>query len=160
MMYGKWWKIPNENALPSNLMIEYSGLYYQHMMIINYDSSVVIKWSFKLFDATRGVIYDRHMFIVQATDQPPATGLPSLRVPSSAACPLGKMDLTKMPMLPRGESLPPTTLNPRPFLPTPFSKTTFCRTDLKTFFLCSSLTGWKNKLECFNNRRLTTCRQI
>jgi len=30
-------------------------------------SSVVIKWSFKLIDTTRGVIYDRHMFIVQAS---------------------------------------------------------------------------------------------
>ncbi len=37
-------------------------------MIVNDDSSVVIKWSFKLIDAARGVIYDRHMFIVQATD--------------------------------------------------------------------------------------------
>ncbi len=37
------------------------------MMIVNDDSSVVIKWSFKLIDATRGVIYDHHMFIVQAT---------------------------------------------------------------------------------------------
>jgi hypothetical protein len=36
------------------------------MMIINDDSSVIIKWSFKLIDAARGVIYDRHMFILQA----------------------------------------------------------------------------------------------
>jgi len=127
--------IPNENALASNLMIESSGLYYKHMTNGNDDSSVVIKCSYMLFDGTRGVIYDLHMFIVQATDQPLATRLPSLRVPSSAACPLGKMDLTKMPMLPRGESLPPTTLNPRPFLPTPFSKTTFCRRDLETVFM-------------------------
>ena len=34
------------------------------------------------------------------------------------------MVLTKIPMLPFGESLPPTTLNPSPFLPGPFSKVT------------------------------------
>jgi hypothetical protein len=44
-----------------------SGLYYKHMMIVNDESSVIIKWSSKLIDATRGVIYDRHMFIVQGT---------------------------------------------------------------------------------------------
>ena len=35
---------------------------------------------------------------------------PSLSVPRSRACPTGKMVLTKMPMLPLGESMPPTTL--------------------------------------------------
>ena len=45
-----------------------SGLYYKHISIVNDDSSVVIKWSFKLIDATRGIIYDRHMFVVRATD--------------------------------------------------------------------------------------------
>jgi hypothetical protein len=44
-----------------------SGLYYKHMTIVIDDSSIVIKWSFKLIDTARGVIYDRHMFIVQAT---------------------------------------------------------------------------------------------
>jgi len=38
------------------------------MTIVNDDSSVVIKWSFKFIDAARGVIYDHHMFIVQTTD--------------------------------------------------------------------------------------------
>ncbi len=38
------------------------------MTIVNDDSGVIIKWSFKLIDAARGVIYDHHMFIVQATD--------------------------------------------------------------------------------------------
>ncbi len=42
------------------------GLYYKHMTIVNEDSGVVIKWSFKLIDAARGVTYDHHMFIVQA----------------------------------------------------------------------------------------------
>ncbi len=37
------------------------------MMIVNDDASIIIKWSFKLIDAARGVIYDPHMFIVQAT---------------------------------------------------------------------------------------------
>jgi len=37
------------------------------MKIVNDDSSSIIKWSFKLIDTTRGVIYDSHMAIVQAT---------------------------------------------------------------------------------------------
>ena len=44
-----------------------SGLYYKHMTIVIDDSSIVIKWSFKLIDTARGIIYDFHMFIVQAT---------------------------------------------------------------------------------------------
>ncbi len=43
------------------------GLYYKQITIVNDDASVVFKWSFKLIDAARGVIYDCHMFIVQAT---------------------------------------------------------------------------------------------
>ncbi len=43
---------------------EVSGLYYKHIIIVNDDSSVIIKWSSKLIDAARGVIYDHHMFIV------------------------------------------------------------------------------------------------
>ncbi len=49
------------------IVIEYSDNHYKHVMIVNDDSSGVIKWSFKLIDAARGVIYDRHMFILQAT---------------------------------------------------------------------------------------------
>ncbi len=59
------------------------GLYYKHMTIVNDDSSVVIKGSFKLIDTARGVIYDHHMFIVQATDHFPAQpwpGVVSIRV--------------------------------------------------------------------------------
>ncbi len=44
-----------------------SGLYYKHVMLVNDASSGIIKWRFKFIDATRGVIYNRHMFIVQAT---------------------------------------------------------------------------------------------
>ncbi len=46
----------------------FCGLYYKHMTIVNDDSSVISRWSSKLIDAARGVIYDHHMFIVQATD--------------------------------------------------------------------------------------------
>lgn len=51
---------------------------------------------------------------------------PFLSLFSSAACPLGKIVLTKMPMLPLGESRPPTMENPRDFLPRPFSNATVC----------------------------------
>ncbi len=48
--------------------LETSGIYYKHMTIVNDDSSIIIKWSSKLIDDARGVIYDRYMFIVKATD--------------------------------------------------------------------------------------------
>ena len=38
------------------------------MTIVNDDSSVVSKWSFKLIDNPRVAIYDRNRFIIQATD--------------------------------------------------------------------------------------------
>ncbi len=47
-----------------------SGLYYIHVTIINDDSSVINKWSFKLIDDARVVIYDRNKFIIQATGHP------------------------------------------------------------------------------------------
>jgi hypothetical protein len=51
------------------VLIAYScGLYYKHMTIVNDDSSIIIKRSFKLIDTAKGVIYDCHMFIVQAAD--------------------------------------------------------------------------------------------
>ncbi len=37
------------------------------MMIVNYDSRVVTKLETLLTDDARVIIYDRHMFIVQAT---------------------------------------------------------------------------------------------
>ncbi len=43
------------------------GLYYKHTMILNYASSVVIKLKALLTEYARVVIYDRHVFIVQAT---------------------------------------------------------------------------------------------
>ncbi len=44
-----------------------SGLYYKPMMIVNEDSRVVNKLKTSLTDDARAVIYDHHMFIVQAT---------------------------------------------------------------------------------------------
>ncbi len=38
-------------------------------MLVNDVSSGVIKWSFKLIDAARGIIYNQHVFTVQATGQ-------------------------------------------------------------------------------------------
>ncbi len=44
------------------------GLYYKHVTIVNDASSGVSKLKASLNDAARGVIYDRHVFIIQATD--------------------------------------------------------------------------------------------
>ncbi len=41
-----------------------SGLNYKHIMILNYNSSVVNKLGASLTDDARVIIYDRHMFIV------------------------------------------------------------------------------------------------
>ena len=43
-----------------------SGLYYKHVTIVNDDSSVISKQSFKLIDDPRVVINDHLMFIIQA----------------------------------------------------------------------------------------------
>ncbi len=43
------------------------GLYYKHVTIVNDDSSVVNKQSFKLIDDARVVIYDRNRFIIWVT---------------------------------------------------------------------------------------------
>ncbi len=43
------------------------GLYYKPITIINDDSSVINKLETSLIDDARAIIYDRHMFIVQAT---------------------------------------------------------------------------------------------
>jgi hypothetical protein len=44
------------------------GLYYKHMTIINDESSIVNKLGASLTDDARVIIYDCHMFIVQAAD--------------------------------------------------------------------------------------------
>ncbi len=46
---------------------EICGLYYKHTTIVNYASSIVNKLEALLTDDARGIIYDRHVFIVQAT---------------------------------------------------------------------------------------------
>ncbi len=51
------------------VVVQSSGLYYKHIMIVNYDSSVVNKLGTSLPIDARVIIYDRHMFIVQATEQ-------------------------------------------------------------------------------------------
>jgi hypothetical protein len=43
------------------------GLYYKPIMIVNDESRVVNKFETSLTDNARVIIYDRHMFIVQAT---------------------------------------------------------------------------------------------
>ncbi len=43
------------------------GLYYKPMMIINDDPRIITKLKTSLTDNARVVIYDRHMFRVQAT---------------------------------------------------------------------------------------------
>ncbi len=45
----------------------FCGLYYEHITIINYDSSIINKFGTSLTGDARVIIYDRHMFIVQAT---------------------------------------------------------------------------------------------
>ncbi len=46
-----------------------SGLYYKHMTIIIYTSSIINKLEALLTDDARVVIYNRLVFIVQATGQ-------------------------------------------------------------------------------------------
>ncbi len=50
-----------------HLLEDTCGLYYKPMTIVNDDSRVITKLETSLTDDARVVIYDRHMFIVQAT---------------------------------------------------------------------------------------------
>jgi hypothetical protein len=43
------------------------GLYYEHISIVNYNSSTINKLGASLPDDARVVIYNDHMFMVQAT---------------------------------------------------------------------------------------------
>jgi hypothetical protein len=45
----------------------FCGLYYKHVTIVNYASSSVNKFRASLNDIARVAIYDRHMFILEAT---------------------------------------------------------------------------------------------
>jgi hypothetical protein len=47
------------------------GLYYKHVIIVNYASSGVNKLKASLNDDARVIIYDRHMLIVQVTEAHP-----------------------------------------------------------------------------------------
>ncbi len=47
---------------------ETSGLYYKHTTIVKYTSSIVNKLEALLTDDARVIIYDHHVFIVQATE--------------------------------------------------------------------------------------------
>jgi hypothetical protein len=49
-------------------LITICGLYYKHVTILNDVSIVISKWSFKLIDDPRVIIYDCHWFIIQATE--------------------------------------------------------------------------------------------
>jgi hypothetical protein len=56
----------SSSAHPSPTMTT-CGLYYKHVTMVNYASSSVNKLRASLNDDARVVIYDHHMFIVQAT---------------------------------------------------------------------------------------------
>ncbi len=43
------------------------GLYYKHITIVNYSSSLINKFGASLTDNARVIICNFHMFIVQAT---------------------------------------------------------------------------------------------
>jgi hypothetical protein len=62
---------PLQYGLNNHLMKSWGtgpfGLYYKHVMIVNYASSGVNKLRASLNDDARVIIYDRHMFIAQAT---------------------------------------------------------------------------------------------
>jgi hypothetical protein len=45
-----------------------SGLHYKHTTIVNYTSSIINKLEAFLTDNARVIIYDCHVFIVQATE--------------------------------------------------------------------------------------------
>ncbi len=54
--------------MPKNIYnIDNCGLYFKHIMIVNYDSSIVNKFGASLTDDATVIFYNRHMFIVQAT---------------------------------------------------------------------------------------------
>ncbi len=52
---------------PTPRVSQPSGLYYKHVTMVNYASSGVNKLKASLNDDARVVIYDHHVFIVQAT---------------------------------------------------------------------------------------------
>jgi hypothetical protein len=63
MILESYWQQLDALAIPTNT----SGLYYKHMTIVNYVSSIVNKLKALHTDDARVVIYDRHVSMVQAT---------------------------------------------------------------------------------------------
>jgi hypothetical protein len=63
MKKRKWWLF----ICVSQRLQTISGLYYKPMTIVNDDSRVVNNLEASLTDNARVIIYDCHMFIVQAT---------------------------------------------------------------------------------------------
>jgi hypothetical protein len=63
---GYYWLVYHGllNSCSVNKFVQISGLYYKLMTIVNDNSRVINK--LEAYDA-RVIIYDRHMFIVQAT---------------------------------------------------------------------------------------------
>ncbi len=61
----KPWAYIQSTSRPKSIT---SGLYNKDITIVNDVYSIVSKFGALLIDAARFVIYDRHMFIVQATD--------------------------------------------------------------------------------------------
>ncbi len=66
-MVGNLLQPANGPHLRVDWLDNFSGLYYKHVMIVNYASSSVTKLKASLNDNARVVIYDCHMFIVQDT---------------------------------------------------------------------------------------------
>jgi hypothetical protein len=64
--FGSWLNLRTEVSYPA---VVTSGLYYKHITIVNYDSRVINKFGASLTDDARVIIYDHHMFIVQATGE-------------------------------------------------------------------------------------------
>jgi hypothetical protein len=65
---GLWGHLKEAYGVPKNRLNQTCGLYYKHVTIVNDNSNVVSKWSFKLIDDPRAVIYDRNRFVIQATE--------------------------------------------------------------------------------------------
>jgi len=60
-------KVSQFKMPPKSIYNKNCGLYYKPIMIVNDDSRVVNKLEASITDNDRVVIYDHHMFIVQAT---------------------------------------------------------------------------------------------
>jgi hypothetical protein len=67
--------VPSKPLQPSLMFVgKASGLYYKHIMIVNDAFNVINKFESSLTQDARVIIYDRHMFIVEATGAYPRVG--------------------------------------------------------------------------------------